>query len=41
MQQLIFNVTNLGVPFEREIMLGNFSPTSKCEYGNPNEVPDH
>jgi len=45
MQQFIFNVTcegvNLGVPFEREIMLGNFSPTSKFEYGDPNEAPDH
>ena len=45
MQQFIFNVTcegvNLGVPFEREIMIGNFSPTSKFEYGDPNEAPDH
>lgn len=45
MQQFIFNVTcegvNLGAPFEREIMTGNFTPTSKFEYGDPNEAPDH
>lgn len=45
MQQLIFNVTcegvNLGSPFEREIMTGNFQPTTKFEYGDPNEAPDH
>ena len=45
MQQFIFNVTcegvNLGTPFEREIMTGNFSPTTKFEYGDPNEEPDH
>ena len=45
MQQFIFNVTcegvNLGAPFEREIMIGNFSPTTKFEYGDPNEQPDH
>ncbi len=45
MQQFIFNVTcegvNLGAPFEREIMTGNFSPTTKFEYGDPNEAPDH
>lgn len=45
MQQFIFNVTcegvNLGAPFEREIMTGNFTPTSKFEYGDPNEEPDH
>ncbi len=45
MQQFIFNVTcegvNLGAPFEREIMTGDFTPTSKFEYGDPNEAPDH
>jgi hypothetical protein len=45
MQQFIFNVTcegvNLGAPFERDIMIGNFNPTSKFEYGDPNEKPDH
>jgi len=45
MQQFIFNVTcegvNLGAPFECEIMTGNFSPTTKFEYGDPNEEPDH
>lgn len=45
MQQFIFNVTcegvNLGAPFEREIMKGNFNPTTKFEYGDPNEAPDH
>ena len=45
MQQFIFNVTcegvNLGAPFEREIMTGNFNPTTKFEYGDPNEAPDH
>lgn len=45
MQQFIFNVTcegvNLGAPFEREIMIGNFTPTTKFEYGDPNEQPDH
>lgn len=44
-QQFIFNVTcegvNLGAPFEREIMTGNFTPTTKFEYGDPNEEPDH
>lgn len=45
LQQFIFNVTcegmNLGAPFEREIMIGNFKPTTKLEYGDPNEAPDH
>lgn len=45
MQQFIFNVTcegvNLGAPFERDIMVGNFTPTTKFEYGDPNEAPDH
>lgn len=45
LQQFVFNVTcegvNLGAPFEREIMLGNFTPTTKFEYGDPNEEPDH
>jgi hypothetical protein len=45
MQQFIYNVTcegvNLGAPFEREIMVGNFTPTTKMEYGDPNEEPDH
>lgn len=45
LQQFIFNVTcegvNLGAPFTREIMVGNFRPTDKFEYGDPNEPPDH
>jgi len=45
MEQFVFNVTcegvNLGVPFEREIMTGNFSPTTRFEYGDPDEQPDH
>ena len=45
LQQFIFNVTcegvNLGAPFERDIMIGNFTPTSKFEYGDPDEAPDH
>lgn len=45
MQQFIFNVTcegvNLGAHFVREIMVGNFTPTNKFEYGDPNEEPDH
>ena len=45
MQQFIFNVTgegvHLGAPFKREIMKGNFKPTTKFEYGDPNEAPDH
>jgi hypothetical protein len=45
MEQFIFNVTcegvNLGAPFERDIMTGNFTPTTKFEYGDPNEEPDH
>ncbi len=44
-QQLISNVTcegvDLGAPLEREIMTGNFTPTTKFEYGDPNEAPDH
>lgn len=45
MQQFVFNVTcegvNLGTPFEREIMTGDFTPTTKFEYGDPDEPPDH
>ncbi|HLA63180.1 MAG TPA: hypothetical protein VK610_02045, partial [Rhodothermales bacterium] len=45
MEEFVFNVTcegvNLGVPFEREIMTGNFSPTTRFEYGDPDEQPDH
>lgn len=45
LEQFIFNVTcegvNLGSEFEREIMVGNFQPTTKFEYGDPNEPPDH
>ena len=45
MQQFVFNVTcegvNLGNPFEREIMTGDFAPTTKFEYGDPDEPPDH
>ena len=28
-------------PGEFEIMIGNFTPTNKFEYGDPNEQPDH
>ncbi len=45
LEQFIFNVTcegmNSGAPFEREIMTGNFTPTTKFEYGDPDEAPDH
>lgn len=45
LQQFVFNVTcegvNLGTPFERDIMTGNFAPTTKFEYGDPDEEPDH
>jgi hypothetical protein len=45
LEQFIFNVTcegvNLGSEFEREIMVGNFQPTSRFESGDPNEPPDH
>lgn len=45
MQQFVFDVTaegvNLGNKFTREIMIGNFHPTSEIEYGDPNEEPDH
>lgn len=45
MQQFVFDVTaegvNLGNAFTREIMIGNFSPTDRTEYGDPNEEPDH
>jgi hypothetical protein len=45
LQQFVFDVTaegtNLGVPFRRQVKLGNFSPTDKFEYGDPNEEPDH
>jgi hypothetical protein len=44
-QQFIYNVTcegvNLGAPFRREIMVGAFAPTTKFEYGDPDEEPDH
>jgi hypothetical protein len=45
MQQFIYNVTcegvNLGAPFTREIMVGTFNPTTRFEYGDPDEAPDH
>lgn len=45
MEQFVFDVTaegfNLGAPFTREIMVGNFQPTLRTEYGDPNEEPDH
>lgn len=45
LQQFVFNVTcegvNLGTPFERDILTGNFAPTTQFEYGDPDEEPDH
>lgn len=45
LQQFVFDVTaegfNLGVPFRRQIKVGNFQPTTEFEYGDPNEAPDH
>lgn len=45
MQQFVFDVTaegvNLGEEFTREIKPGTFTPTTKFEYGDPNEPPDH
>jgi hypothetical protein len=45
LQQFVYDVTaegfNLGVPFRRQIKVGNFQPTQVFEYGDPNEAPDH
>jgi hypothetical protein len=45
LQQFVYDVTaegfNLGVPFRRQIKIGNFQPTTEFEYGDPNEEPDH
>lgn len=44
-QQFVFDVTAegfyRGVPFRRQIKVGNFKPTDEFEYGDPNEEPDH
>jgi len=45
LQQFVLDVTaegtNLGVPFRRQIKTGNFKPTDRHEYGDPDEAPDH
>ncbi len=45
MQQFVYDVNcegmNLGRPFVRRIMPGNFSLTDELEYGDPDEAPDH
>jgi hypothetical protein len=45
LQQFVFDVTAegfyRGVPFRRQIKVGNFQPTDEFEYGDPNEEPDH
>lgn len=45
LQQFVYDVTaegfNLGVPFRRQIKIGNFQPTTEFEYGDPDEEPDH
>jgi hypothetical protein len=45
MQQFVYDVNcegmNLGRPFVRRIMTGNFNPTDRMEYGDPDEAPDH
>ena len=45
MEQFVFDVTaegvNLGETFTRKIKIGTFTPTTKLEYGDPNEPPDH
>ena len=45
LQQFVLDVTaegfNLGVPFRRQIKIGNFQPTDVFEYGDPDEAPDH
>ena len=45
LQQFVFDVTaegfNLGVPFRRQIKIGNFQPTDVFEYGDPDDEPDH
>ena len=44
-EQFVFDVNaegfHLGNPFTCQIMVANFQPTSKTEYGDPNEEPDH
>lgn len=45
LQQFVFDVTaegfNRGVPFRRQVKVGNFQPTTEFEYGDPDEEPDH
>lgn len=45
LQQFVYDVTcegvNVGAHFTREIMVGNFQPTTRHEYGDPDEAPDH
>lgn len=44
-EQFVVDVTaegmELGHPFKRGIKTGNYAPTDKFEYGDPNEAPDH
>lgn len=44
LEQFIFNVScegvHLGAPFTREIMVGNFQPTARFDYGDPNDFPE-
>lgn len=45
LQQFVYDVTaegyNLGVPFRRQIKIGDYRPTTEFEYGDPDEEPDH
>ena len=42
LEQFIFNVScdgvHLGAEFTREIMVGNFQPTARFDYGDPNQL---
>lgn len=44
LEQFVFNVScegmHLGAEFTHEIMVGNFQPTARFEYGDPNELPE-
>lgn len=44
LEQFIFNVScegmHLGAGFTREIMVGNFQPTARFDYGDPNDFPE-
>lgn len=45
MESFIYNVScegvNIGESFKREIMVAAFRPTTRREYGDPNEAADH